>query len=106
MTTLKTLLAISAVTVALAAPAAAQWVVTPSLPNGSLLMIDSSGKATVREAGKMAHSMMVRHGKRVGAGVILFMDGGQLYSMADRRMTNGRMLSEILLEQRLGGSTF
>ena len=96
MTTLKTLLAISAITVALAAPAAAQQGIV--IPNGSLLMVDSSGKATVTQAGKMAHDMMRRSGKQVGAGHILYMDGGRLYAMADKKMAGGKMLSTMFLE--------
>src|SRR5216683_7673359 len=95
MTTFKTLLAISAVTVALAAPAAAQQGIV--IPSGSLLMVDSSGRATVTEAGKMAHDMMRRSGRPV-AGVILYMDGGRLYSMADKKMAGGKMLSTMFME--------
>jgi hypothetical protein len=96
MTAFKTLLAISAVTAALAAPAAAQQAIV--IPNGSLLMVDSAGRATVTGAGNMAHTMMRRSGRPVGAGVIIYMDNGRLYAMNDKKMTGGKMLSTMFLE--------
>lgn len=96
MTAFRTLLAISVVTAALAMPAAAQQGIV--IPSGSLLMVDSSGKATVSGAGKMAHGMMTRNGKSAGAGLILYNDGGRIYSMADKRMAGGKMLSSMFLE--------
>ena len=97
MTTFKMFLAISAVTVALEASAAAQQQIV--IPSGSLLMVDSSGRAMVAKAGDMADRMMRRSGRLMGAGLILYNDGGRLYSMADKKMADGRMLSEMFLEK-------
>jgi hypothetical protein len=96
MTTFKMLLVISAVTVVLAAPATAQQGIF--IPNGSLLMVDSSGHARIAEAGNMARGMMRRSGRPVGAGLILYNDGRRLYSMTDKKMAGGKMLSDMLLE--------
>ena len=96
MTTFKMPLAISAVTVALVASAAAQQQIV--IPSGSLLMVDGSGRATVAKAGDMAHRMMRRSGRPMGAGLILYNDGGRLYSMANKKMANGRMLFEMIVD--------
>ena len=34
----------------------------------------------------------------MGAGLILYNDGGRLYSMADKKMAGGKMLSNMFLE--------
>src|SRR5260370_28673043 len=90
------LLAISPVAMRTAAPDTAEQAI--NIHSGSLLMVDGSGRARVAEAGHMAHSMMRRSGRPVSAGLILYNDGGRIYSMADRKMGGGRMLSDMFLE--------
>ncbi len=93
MTVLKTLFAVSAVTIALAVPAVAQSGIT--IPNESLFIIEGGGKGTPVKASKMAHDMMMKHGRPVGAGIILYMNQGKLYWMADKKMKDGRMMSNM-----------
>ncbi len=98
MTTLKALFVASVIAIGLAAPASAQQSIF--VPNNSLLMVDASGHATVTEAGKLAHATMMRKGKPVGEGVILYMNEGRLYMMTDKKMAGGKMLSAMFMEDR------
>jgi hypothetical protein len=104
MNALKMLLAISAVTVAFAAPAMAQNMgQLSSFPPDSALIINSAGRTTMIKPGRSAHAMIMRHARPVGAGVILFRSGGRLYMAHDQKMPGGHMLSEMIMDRQLVG---
>src|SRR5262245_49917740 len=89
-----TLLLISVVTVAGAAPAAAQEEQNV-LRENAMMYVDSLGRMSQWKAGQGSHARMMRMGRPLPAGTIVYHSGGRLYMAMNRKMTGGKRLVEM-----------
>jgi hypothetical protein len=81
------IVAATAVTLSLAAPAFAQNI-SMELSDRQAMMITPSGQVMRMDVSATGHKMMMKYGHPVKAGTIFYMSGGQLY-MAENRHTTG-----------------
>jgi len=103
MKTVSTLLAASALALALAAPALAQGGApeenTLAERNVYLFM---NGKMVHMQVNDATHGMIMREFKPLPAGTMIYFSGGKLYTAQDRKMSGGKMLSTEVFGKDLG----
>ena len=97
MLSLRLVLAATAVTFALGAPAFAQNI-SLELSDRQGIMIDTRGHVSRLNVGPRGHAMIMKHAAPVQAGTIFYMSGGKLYMTRDRKMTGGQMLHDVLVQ--------
>jgi len=97
MLSIRSVLAATAVTFALGAPAFAQNI-SMELSDRQAIMIDTAGHVSRMNVGPKGHAMIMKNATRVQAGTIFYMSGGKLYKTRDRKMTGGQMLHDVLVQ--------
>src|SRR5262249_23609886 len=97
MLSLRSVLAAAAVTFALGAPAFAQNI-SMELSDRQAIMIDTAGHVSRMNGGPKGHAKIVKNATRVPAGTIFYLRGGKLYMTRDRKMTDGQMLHDVLVQ--------
>jgi hypothetical protein len=96
MSSLRTALIASVMTLAFGAPAFAQNIMMEIADRGGII-VDSHGKVERFSGSERAQAMMKKYGHPVKAGTIFYMSGGTLYMAQDRRMAGGVSLREALV---------
>jgi hypothetical protein len=96
MIRLRSIVAATAVTFALAAPAIAQNI-SLELSDRQAMMIDTGGRVSRMDVGAKGHKMLMKYAHPLHAGTIFYMSGGKLYMAQDRPM-NGKMLHDLLVQ--------
>jgi hypothetical protein len=87
--------AATALTLSLAAPAFAQNI-SMELSDRQAMMVTPSGKIMRMDVSTSGHKMMMKYGHPVKAGTIFYMSGGQLYMAIDRHVDGrGMLVDEI-----------
>jgi hypothetical protein len=97
MVTLRSLVATTALTFALAAPAFAQNI-SMELSDRQAIMIDTGGHVSRMNVSTTGHNKLMKYATRVHAGTIFYMSGGKLYMAQDRPMAGGRSLHDVLVQ--------
>ena len=92
MTIVHTLLVASVAAFAFALPAVAQ----EDLSDRTALMRDSSGKMMRMKVSDKAHAEIMKKARPLPQGRMIYMSGGKLYSVDDRKMPNGMMLRDAV----------
>ncbi|MFD2183177.1 hypothetical protein [Rhodoplanes azumiensis] len=54
--------------------------------------VSPTGSQSVLTANAKGHDMIMKHGRELPAGAIVYRNGGKLYVVEDRKMPNGAML--------------
>jgi hypothetical protein len=88
MTMLRNLLLISTIVATCATPALAQVEEQNVLRENAMMYVDSLGKMSQWQAGQGSHARMMRMGRPLPAGTILYRSGGRLYMAMNKRMTH------------------
>ena len=86
----------------LASPAFAQGIpqVLTDLKEGTVLMVSPTGKVTIMQPNnKEAADMMMKEATKMTTGMMIMMHGGQMYSVHDKKMPNGKMMSDMMMHQ-------
>jgi hypothetical protein len=83
---------LAAATVCAFATAAFAQNTSMELGEGQAMYVDGSGKMSRMSVSASGHNMLMRHAKRVRAGTILYMSGGNLYMAENRRLPSSRQM--------------
>lgn len=82
----------------LAIPAIAQGV-PAALEDGSVLMVSPTGTMMKMHPSQTVSDTLAKEGTPLPAGVMIHRRGGKLYVVQDKKMPNGKMLSETMTQQ-------
>jgi hypothetical protein len=84
---------------ALAVPALAQgYPQAINIGEGTMLMVTPKGEVmTVQTPPTMSDTMM-KEGKKITAGMMIMRRGGDLYLVPDKKMADGRMMSDMVMK--------
>jgi|EndMetStandDraft_8_1072994.scaffolds.fasta_scaffold46308_2 hypothetical protein len=94
MTLVNTMLVATIAALALAVPASAQD--AQDLPDRTALMRDSSGKMMRMKVSDKAHAEIMKRARPLRSNTMIYMSGGKLYSVTDRKMPDGMMLRDAV----------
>jgi len=97
MLNLRSVIAATAVTFALAAPALAQNI-SLELSDRQAMMIDTGGRVSRMDVTAKGHKVLMQYATPVRVGTIFYMSGGKLYTAHDRPMASGRSLHDVLVQ--------
>jgi hypothetical protein len=61
---------------------------------GHVIHVDPSGKTKVMRVHTKGHEALMKEGRPLAAGAIIYRSGGRLHLVEDKRMPGGKMLSE------------
>lgn len=81
---------IAAATVLVAAGAFAQS--GRSMSDRQAVYVAPDGTSSMLSANAKGHEMIMKNGRELPAGAIIYRSGGKLYVVEDRKMSNGAML--------------
>jgi hypothetical protein len=88
------LLVTSAVAFAFALPAVAEE--APDLSDRTVVLMDKSGKTMRMKASDKAHAELMKRARPLPEGALIYMSGGKLYSVPNRKLPSGMMLMDAV----------
>jgi hypothetical protein len=63
-----------------------------------LVYMNAAGQVTTHKVSAKAHDTVIKHGKALSAGAMIYRHGGRLYLIEDTKQPNGKMLSDTRQE--------
>jgi hypothetical protein len=100
MTTLRKIIAASALAIAFGGSALAAGTEQFGYPG---MLLYENGTAVTVKAGTKAHTSLMQHAKPVTGGLV-YASGGRLYSIENVKMTGGQMLYDLVRDPAMGAS--
>lgn len=92
MQTTKLALVVGAMTLAFTGLAHAQGADPWDLKERMGIFVDDSGKAKLMRMTDTGHATIMREGRALPAGAIVYRSGGKLYLLEDKKMSDGKMM--------------
>jgi hypothetical protein len=71
-----------------------------TMKNGEMMMVTPDGKMTTMQMNdKNTMEMMRKEGKPMMNGMMIMMEGGKMYMMEDKKMSDGKMMSDMMMKK-------
>jgi hypothetical protein len=62
------------------------------------MLLQPNGQVKILRSNDTSHAMVMKEGRPLPAGAIVYRSGNQLYVLEDRKMTDGKMMFETVMK--------
>jgi hypothetical protein len=69
----------------------------PQFMEGQMIMPSATGGVITKQLDKATQDMVMKDAMPMTPGVMMMMHGGKMYTVADKKMPDGKMMSEMMM---------